>query len=29
MLAISRVMESRPTVEEALAEKDSSKHPFA
>ena len=28
-LAISRAMESKPTVEEALAKKDSAKHPFA
>jgi 5,6,7,8-tetrahydromethanopterin hydro-lyase len=28
-LAIARAMEGSPTVEEALAKKDSSKHPFA
>jgi 5,6,7,8-tetrahydromethanopterin hydro-lyase len=28
-LAITRATESRPTVEEALAKKDSAKHPFA
>jgi 5,6,7,8-tetrahydromethanopterin hydro-lyase len=28
-LAIARATESRPTVEEALAKKDSAKHPFA
>jgi 5,6,7,8-tetrahydromethanopterin hydro-lyase len=28
-LAIARAMEGRPTVEEALAKKDSAKHPFA
>jgi 5,6,7,8-tetrahydromethanopterin hydro-lyase len=28
-LAIARAVESKPTVEEALAKKDSAKHPFA
>jgi 5,6,7,8-tetrahydromethanopterin hydro-lyase len=28
-LAIARAIESKPTVEEALAKKDSAKHPFA
>jgi 5,6,7,8-tetrahydromethanopterin hydro-lyase len=28
-LAIARAMEGKPTVEEALAKKDSAKHPFA
>ncbi|MDD4248919.1 MAG: formaldehyde-activating enzyme, partial [Methanosarcina sp.] len=28
-LAIARAMESSPTVKEALAKKDSAKHPFA
>ncbi|WP_440947628.1 formaldehyde-activating enzyme [Methanosarcina sp. T3] len=28
-LAIARAMESKPTVKEALAKKDSAKHPFA